>query len=297
MAEDASRKNLKLNEEAHAKATDAKNDGETWSEFMHRAVDELESKPSRKASPDQTREAVRKVLREDATRDLLSTEIESVVEERIHDDIETVIGRNPPTEIIREIVTDVLHSEGAISEPLPVDRDSHDDLVEVIETAPSQEWVNNFLDLVAELIEITGVTPDDDQLVMSIRTDQKSLPISLGNRYCLKGYVEDGELGVILPHGSTAVNELQRKGVSTGQFNGEEDPPHWHSFLAPSADDVTVGEYHEDWQQAVEAERERGHKRVRGDAHEPAVYHVATDADYRQRVLSDAEIRLLNSQE
>jgi len=143
---------------------------------------------------------------------LLSAEIESVVESRIADDIETVISRNPPTETIREVVADVLHSEGVTSEPLPVDRGSHGDLIGVIKAAPSREWVDNFLNLVAELIEITEITADDEQLVMSIRTNQKSLPISLGNRYCLKGYLKDEKLGVILPHGSAAVDELQKKG-------------------------------------------------------------------------------------
>lgn len=288
MAEDADRKNIKLNQEAHTRAADVKKDSESWSEFMLRAADKIESGPSREASPEQTREAVREVLREDATRDLLLAEIEPVVESRIADDIETAISRNPPTETIREVVADVLHTEGLTSEPLPVDRDSHEDLVKVVEAAPSGEWVDNFLDLTEELIEITEVTPDDEQLVMSVRTDQKSLPISLGNRYCLKGYLKDKELGMILPHGSAAVDELQEKGVSTGQFSGDENPPHWYSFSAPSADDVTLGEYHEDWQRAVEAERERGHRRVRGDAHEPAVYHAATDAAYRRRVLTDA---------
>lgn len=212
MAENASRKNLKLNQEAHARAADLKKDSESWSEFMLRAADKIESGPSREASPEQTREAVREVLREDATRDLLSAEIESVVENRIADDIETVISRNPPTETIREVVADVLHSEGVTSEPLPVDRGSHGDLIGVIKAAPSREWVDNFLNLVAELIEITEITADDEQLVMSIRTNQKSLPISLGNRYCLKGYLKDEKLGVILPHGSAAVDELQKKG-------------------------------------------------------------------------------------
>jgi hypothetical protein len=53
-----------------------------------------------------------------------------------------------------------------------------------------------------------------------------------------------------------------------------------------------VGEYREDWQRAVEAERERGYRRVRGDAHEPAVYHAATDAAYRRRLLNDAGFEL-----
>lgn len=144
----------------HTRAADAKNDGEAWSEFILRAVEKIESGPSRKESAEETREAVREVLREEATRDLLSVEIESVVENRIADDIKTTIRRTPPTETIREVVAEVLHSEGVISEPIPVDRDSHKDLVEVVEIAPSREWVDNFLNLVVKLIEITGVTPD-----------------------------------------------------------------------------------------------------------------------------------------
>lgn len=287
---DNPRKNIKLNAEAHSRATELKDESETWSEFMLRVVEACESGPPREASAEQTREAVREVLREGATRDLLSAEIESVVEDRIADDIEAAISRNPPEETIREVVADVLHEEGITSPPLPVDREAHEDLVEVVEAAPSRAWIDTFLDLVAELIDITGVTPDDDQLVMSIRTDQKSLPISLGNRYCLKGYPKDEKLGVILPHGSAAVNELHQKGVSTSQFSGEENPPHWYSFSAASADEVSLGDYHEDWKRALEAERERGYRRVRGDAHEPAVYHAATDTVYRRRLLDDADL-------
>jgi len=167
-------------------------------------------------------------------------------------------------------------------------RESQDEFVKVIKTAPSREWVESFLDMTAKLINITGVTEDDDQLVMSIRTDQKSLPISLGNRYCLKGYPADQKVGVILPHGSAAVDELREKACHTGQFNGEADAPHWYKFPAASADDLRLGEYHEDWQQALKAERERGHRRVRGDAHEPVVYRAAINSAVRQQLIDDA---------
>jgi predicted CopG family antitoxin len=289
MEEKQSRKNLKLTAEAYNRAAELKNDGETWSKFIRRMVEQGESGTLQEASPEQTREAVREVIREESTRDLLSVEIESVIENRITDDIESVIRENPPKEAIREATADILHSEGVTSSgPLPVDRDAHDDLVSVVEAASSREWVNNYLDMVAELIGITGVTEDDDQLVMSIRTDQDSLPISLGNRYCLKGYLADQKLMVILPHGSVAVDELEEKACKTGQFSGGEDPPHWYTFPAASADEVGMGEYHEDWKQALRAERERGHLRTRGDAHKPAVYRAATDSAYRQRLLNDA---------
>lgn len=289
MAQEPPRKNLKLTAEAHKRAAELKNEGETWSEFIRRMVEQAESGTNREPSPEQTREAVREVIREESTRDLLSVEINSVIEDRIADDIESVIREDPPKEAIREATADVLHREGVTSSgSLPVDRDAHDDLVGVVETAPSREWANNFLDMAAELIEITGVTEDDDQLVMSIRTDQNSLPISLGNRYCLKGYLAEQKLMVILPHGSAAVDELEEKACNTGQFSGGEDPPHWYKLPAASADEIGMGEYHEDWKQALIAERERGHRRVRGDAHKPAVYRAATDSAYRQRLLDDA---------
>lgn len=289
MPEDQARKNIKTNAEAHKRAAELKNDGETWSEFILRAVDQLESGNHREAGPEQTREAVREVLREESTRDLLSVEIRSVVEDRIADDIESAISRDPPKEAIREVVADILHSKGATSSAsLPVNRESHDDLVGVVKVAPSKQWVNNFLDMAADLIDITGVTEDDDQLVMSIRTDQKSLPISLGNRYCLKGYAADQKLGVILPHGSAAVDDLREKACDTGQFNGGEKPPHYYKFPATSIGEVVIDDYYEDWKRAVRAERERGHGRVRGDAHEPAVYQAAINPGYRQRLLDDA---------
>lgn len=293
MGESQSRKNLKLTAEAYNRAAELKNDGETWSESILRMVERAESGTQRGTSPEQIREAVREVIREESTRDLLSVEIESVIEDRIADDIESVIREDPPKEAIREATADLLHREGITSSgSLPVDRDAHDDLVNVVETAPSREWVNNFLDMTAELIDITGVTEDDDQLVMSIRTEQNSLPISLGNRYCLKGYLAEKKIGVIFPDGSAGVNELEEEALSTGQFKGEENPPHWYSFSAASADDVEVGEYHDDWEQALRAERERGHGRTRGDAHRPAVYQAATDVAYRQRLLADAGLGL-----
>lgn len=282
------RKNLKLREEVYDKAAEQKDENETWSEFINHRVVKNGSETHRETSPEQAREAVREVLREEATRDLLSTEIDSVVADRLADDIESTISQNPPKEAIREVVTDILHSEGITSSPIPVDRESHDDLVEVVKTASSREWVNNFLDMAAKLIEITGVTEDDDQLVMSVRTDQKSLPISLGNRYCLKGYLEVQKVGVILPHGSTAADELRKKAVHTGQFNGEPDAPYWYKFSVSSFDEFGMSEYRDDWERAVRDERERGHRRVRGDAHKPAVYHAAIDSAYRQRLLDDA---------
>jgi hypothetical protein len=78
-------------------------------------VEQSESGTHREASPEQTREAVREVIREESTRDLLSVEIESVIEDRIADDIESMIRENPPKEAIREATADILHSEGVTS--------------------------------------------------------------------------------------------------------------------------------------------------------------------------------------
>jgi hypothetical protein len=167
-------------------------------------------------------------------------------------------------------------------------RESHDDLVKVVKAGPSGEWANRFLDVAADLIDITGVTRDDDQLVMSIRTDQKALPVTIGMRYCWKGYFADRMIGAIFPDGSRAVDELRERARYVGQFNGEEHPPHYYKLDATSADDFIFPEYRKDWEQAVKAERERGHRRHQGDSHEPAVYRAATDPSYRRQVLNDA---------
>jgi len=173
-------------------------------------------------------------------------------------------------------------------EELPVNRDVHENLVSVVETAPNRAWINEYFDWVATLLEETDLDKRDSRLVTSIRTEQKSLPVTISWRYCLKGFPSEGKVAAILPHDSAAIDELAAAATYTQRFEGNSGPDPYYYQLPASTGDFFIEEFEDDWLRAVQEQCDIDRNARNPGTHEPAVCIAALDSTYRERVLDDA---------
>lgn len=190
---------------------------------------------------------------------------------------------------IREEVRQVLRDEDIIDPPDMVEnKENYDEFVNAVRNAPNQEWIDIYLDWAAKLIDYGGFDKFDERLAMSVRTDENSLPININRRYCLKAYFDrgNGEVGAILPRGSTGIEELKEDATYTMEFSvsGSESDPYYY-ILPTSFDDFFLEEYEEDWKQAIQNERARGERSPYRDSHNPVAYRAAVDREYRSEIL------------
>jgi hypothetical protein len=83
-------------------------------------------------------------------------------------------------------------------------------LLEVIQQAPSRDWIEGYLDLVKELIDFTGLGNDDPRLVLSL-TQSKSFPVTINSRYVISGFRKTKPLvGFIFPYDFEEISQLIR---------------------------------------------------------------------------------------
>jgi hypothetical protein len=178
------------------------------------------------------------------------------------------------------------------------DEKGHQRLVERIRLAPDREWINEYLDLVKELLSFTGFTADDPRLVLSIPSYNK-LPVTINNRYVLRAAFyrrKPATTGFIFGAQSAKIPELQAKTVNGGRFDplpGEEfdDTPYFFRFIgSPNSifADAPTNELKDAWIEAILSEMERCKSSSFRKFHEPVLYEAAVNLDYRKAVLDEA---------
>lgn len=201
-------------------------------------------------------------------------------------------GTEGGLDLFRPVVDSDDHDDGdgdsTGTDDLPVSEDVHEDLVTVVETAPNRAWINEYFDWLATLLNATDLDKHDDRLVTSIKTDQKSLPVTISWRYCLKGFPSESKVAAILPADSAAIDELEADATYTERFSGNSGTEPYYYQLPASAGDFFIEEYEEDWLRAVQEQCDIDRNARNPGAHEPAVCIAALDSVYRERVLDDA---------
>jgi hypothetical protein len=92
------------------------------------------------------------------------------------------------------------------------DRDSaHELLIKTLQQAPSREWIEQYLDLVKEVIEFAELENDDPRLVLSLKP-RRNLPVTINGRYVLSGFRKHKPLvGFIFPHDYKNLSELSER--------------------------------------------------------------------------------------
>lgn len=80
-----------------------------------------------------------------------------------------------------------VHSKLQRIDPVGGSPDAEERLIARFRIAPDRQWVENWLDLANELIEVAGLKHDDSRLVMSL-PQGKFLPITINRRYVLTAF-------------------------------------------------------------------------------------------------------------
>lgn len=173
---------------------------------------------------------------------------------------------------------------------------AHELLVERIRLFPSRVWADSYFGLMKEVIEAAALDKNDPRLVTSIPKSPGSwlLPVTINQRYVLAPYRKNKEffVGVIFGAMFKTVAELNFRTAFYGSFDplrGESDlnTPYFLRFNAVSIasipEDFRVG-----WIRAVLAELERASSSSFRKFHQPLVYEAAINAQYREKLLTEA---------
>ena len=174
-------------------------------------------------------------------------------------------------------------------------------IVKRIKYAPSREWINSYFELVKRVIEITGLDNDDPRLVMSLSPDIQGwhFPVTINYRYVIawrkkkeneqtKFYV-----GLIFTAIAREIPQL-KDNQDLGKWNqfrnlsGEySEPPYFlrfGNFPALLHWLETSEQIYQSWSKALLAEVKRAKSSPFRKFHEPLVYKMAVDVNFRAKI-------------
>jgi hypothetical protein len=169
-------------------------------------------------------------------------------------------------------------------------KSEHEKLVKRVEKAPSREWIDRHFDLIAELLNVTGLTDDDPILVTSIPTSG-GIHVTINHRVVIAVMrPTKSETGFILSDGTEHLEYLITEATKHETFSNPNDVPAPHLLTFDDGlERVSNQSIRRGWLKAIFDEVEnRWKKAPRRKNHEPVVYRAATDHDYRTRVLNEA---------
>jgi HNH endonuclease len=173
---------------------------------------------------------------------------------------------------------------------------AHERLTQVIKQAPNREWIDQYLDLVKELIEFAELENDDPRLVLSL-TQSGNFPVTINRRYVLSGFRKRKPLvGFIFPHDFEQLPALLTLAVppefSSHQYSpysGEtaEQAPYFLGFKGLPKELLTI-EQKVAWKRAILSEVKRCQRSSYKKFHESIVYKAAVNISYRSSLLNEA---------
>ena len=149
------------------------------------------------------------------------------------------------------------------------------------------QWL---IDLVKELLDRTGLDNDDERLVMTIRKERLTLPVTINQRYVIEG-APSGQIGLIMPlECDLAVNKVKERIIQDNEdyftSDGIKDAL-WVVFDRKEGVYLSP-EIKELWLEAVFRELEAGVKSGFRKHHRPILYEAVMDLKRREILLNDA---------
>lgn len=174
-----------------------------------------------------------------------------------------------------------------------------------IKFAPSREWVNSYFDLVKQVLDITGLKNDDPRLTMSLSPNKTSwhFPVSINFRYVIAMQKRkiDGQdkyfVGLIFASYCRDIPELSRdrrikESWKFSNLRGEfSETPYFLRFdnLYEAASLIASSEQVKQcWHDALIAEVNRAKSSTFRKFHQPKVYNLVTDKNFRAEILDMA---------
>lgn len=178
-------------------------------------------------------------------------------------------------------------------------------LVKRIKYAPSREWVNSYFDLVKRVLDLTELKNDNPRLVMSLSPNSRGwhFPVTINNRYvvALRKTKENEQtknfVGLLFSYFAREIPQLQNNPDLNkwGQFknlHGEySEPPYFLRFgnfpeLLYWLE--TSEQMYQSWSEALLAEVGRAKASPYRKSHEPIMYKMIVDVNFRAEILDKA---------
>jgi len=170
-------------------------------------------------------------------------------------------------------------------------------LRERVARAVSRAWIDGYLDMCADLLETLEIREDDARLSMTIPRSNKSLPITINQRYAITSFRKGRRvIGLMLPHGfevpSVLVPAFRKVRDRLGSFKPwpderPDDVPQFGYFEVEHPSELEP--IREAWLCAVSKETERSWKHSAFRRyHVCELYRAVIDRDYRATLLGDA---------
>lgn len=185
------------------------------------------------------------------------------------------------------VTQDTLSEDG-----LESDDEARETLVDILQMAPSQEWADSFFDLLADVILTWELESDDPRLVTSIAQKDR-IAVSINNRYVLGAFpADEPSTGFIIDDRTKNVESLIEAADEYMAFEAlsgesEDETPHWVEYRGyPKR--MMNDSFRRGWMKAISDELNRASGSPYQRYHEPLVYQMALDEEYREQILRDA---------
>lgn len=169
---------------------------------------------------------------------------------------------------------------------------SHSQLVQAAKQAPDRQWIEEYLDLVKDLLEFTGVEESDPRLAVSL-SKGFGIVVNVNRRHVLTSFKNNNPwAGFIFDSNFEQLSEMILKAIGAWQFKSHagESPgktPYILRFKG-SPKDLLTSEQQQVWKATVLAELKRGKSSPYKRWHNPTVYKAVVDPEYRALVLKEA---------
>ncbi|NJO18855.1 MAG: hypothetical protein HC838_00600 [Spirulinaceae cyanobacterium RM2_2_10] len=172
------------------------------------------------------------------------------------------------------------------------DKSSHQRLIEIIRQAPNREWIEEYLDLMHELLDFAKLSNEDPRLVFSL-PQSNILKVTINRRQVLTAF-RRGEpvVGFLIGHDFEELPQIAPEAVRVwypkpfpGEIQGQTP---YFPYLRGTPKQLLTSNRKTAWKKIVLSElacREASSFRRH---HQPSVYKAVTDFSYRSLILDTA---------
>lgn len=163
-----------------------------------------------------------------------------------------------------------------------------DRLIEILKCYPNKKWMNDFLDVVRKMIEDFEIKDEDIRIAMIIPKTGRRLPVNIGQRWIIRPYI-NGDIGMIMPLSYEPSNFKEDNAVEKEEYyyTNRKKTARWVLFnrkVEVRFSDKIINY----WYEAIKKELDRAFRSGRKKYHESIYYNLATDIDYRKKILDKA---------
>lgn len=177
-----------------------------------------------------------------------------------------------------------------------IDYNEHEKFSRVIHQAPNRNWIEQYLDLVQELLNFTGLEDSDPRLVLSIPqsgSQTHQLSVTINRRYVLTAFRYGKPVtGFIVPFDFEQLAELRASSVHWWKFEalpGEQEGETPYFIRCEGLpQEVLTSEQRRLWKKTVLSEVERCQASPYKRNHRKTFYKATVDLIYRDLLLNEA---------